>query len=274
MRICIMSDLHFGKKRMRVEWALANAARYDAVIFAGDIVNDGTSEQFKELHYIVEKYLDGIPVFCAAGNHDFPIDYIPEKEDGVYDYFSFQEAMRRHSEKLGAIWQQDKSGAYYAQFGNTAIIGLNCVTYYRRFKFEDGAQLVSLDKWLKDDSSQRRIIVCHAPLIAHNPRRKKNGNPYLSRDSRLQEIVDRHGNIIFVSGHTHFSPLVSEGCIEYDSAHNNVYINDGSVCPNANSGGFGKSVSDGNFVGLDLRGRSINIDVEIFTRKNLLNVLT
>ena len=273
MHVCLMSALHLGKKQMRVEWALANAARYDAVVFAGDMVSDGTPEQFRKLHRIVEKYLDGIPVFCAAGNHDFPLDHIPEKEDGVYDYYSFQEAMRRRSENLGAIWRQDKSGAYYAQFGNMAFMGINCVTYYRRFKFEDGAQLVALDEWLKGDSSQRRIIICHAPLIAHNPRREKNGHPYLSRDSRLQEIVDRHGNIIFVSGHTHFSPILSEKCIEYDSAHKNVYINDGSICPNGNSGVFGKRMSDGNIVGLDLRGMNIDISIEIFTRKNLANIL-
>ena len=47
----------------------------------------------------------------------------------------------------------------------------------------------------------------------------------------LQDIVDRKKKIIFISGHTHLSPNVPSGCVDYDSVKENLYINDGSVCP-------------------------------------------
>ena len=37
--------------------------------------------------------------------------------------------------------------------------------------------------------------------------------------------------MIFISGHTHFSPNDYYGCVEFDDERNNVFINDGSTCP-------------------------------------------
>ena len=48
------------------------------------------------------------------------------------------------------------------------------------------------------------------------------------QDARLQRIIDENKNVIFLSGHTHVSPTV-----EFDEAHSNLYINDGSLCPTA-----------------------------------------
>lgn len=71
---------------------------------------------------------------------------------------------------------------------------------------------------------------CHAPLLAHNPKRSDT-KPYLSRDEHLQKIMDAHGNILFISGHTHISMESPVNCVEHDEARNNIYINDGSVRP-------------------------------------------
>ena len=75
------------------------------------------------------------------------------------------------------------------------------------------------------------IILCHAPLLAHNPQRAENDHPYLNKDIKLGRIINAHNNIIFISGHTHFSPNDYHGCVEFDDERNNVFINDGSTCP-------------------------------------------
>ena len=70
--------------------------------------------------------------------------------------------------------------------------------------------------------------MCHPPLIAHNPQRTTDMASYIVReqDTRLQEIIDKNKNVIFLSGHTHVSPS-----LEYDEIHSNLYINAGSLCP-------------------------------------------
>lgn len=39
------------------------------------------------------------------------------------------------------------------------------------------------------------------------------------------------GNVIFISGHTHLSMNDPSGCVEWDAASSNLYINDASIRP-------------------------------------------
>ena len=110
------------------------------------------------------------------------------------------------------------------------IIGLNCVSHWQRFKFPYGAQLVWLEGRLTASDAGRHILLCHAPLLAHNPKRGDT-KPYLSRDTQLQKIVDAHRNILFISGHTHISMESPVNGVEHDEARNNIYLNDGSIRP-------------------------------------------
>ncbi len=84
------------------------------------------------------------------------------------------------------------------------------------------------------------IVMCHPPLIAHNPQRTADMASYIVReqDTRLQKIIDK--NIIFLSGHTHVIPS-----IEIDEARGNLYINDGSICPTTEKSENGK-IQSGN----------------------------
>lgn len=93
----------------------------------------------------------------------------------------------------------DESGAYAVRAGGIEVIGLNCAWHWRRFKFVDGAQLKWLEAHLDHNDAVRHIILCHAPLLAHNPRRGE-AKPYLSRDAQLQSILDAHKNIILFQG--------------------------------------------------------------------------
>jgi len=44
--------------------------------------------------------------------------------------------------------------------------------------------------------------------------------------------VDRHRNILFLSGHTHLSLNCPGGCAEQDE-NGNIFLNAGSTCPTA-----------------------------------------
>ena len=50
---------------------------------------------------------------------------------------------------------------------------MKCVTGTRKFKFPAGV-MDALETHLAQPSARRRILLCHAPLLAHNPSGIKN----------------------------------------------------------------------------------------------------
>ena len=230
VRFAVMSDLHLKeselrKKAYRTLYALKNGSDgMDALLLAGDMTNDGLPEQF-ELFYKMLSENVNCPVFSVAGNHDMPLSPI---ETGEMQYFDLKDKLLAKSE---IAVEKDPCGTYAARIGNVEIIGINCVTDYRKFKFPDG-QIEWLEKHLDETTDVSwHIILCHAPLLEHNPQRPADGCLYMNKDIRLGRIINSHKNIIFISGHTHFSPNDYHGCVEFDDERNNVFINDGSTCP-------------------------------------------
>lgn len=138
-------------------------------------------------------------------------------------------AMNR-AQQLGVCCTLDESGAYRAVFRDAEIFGLNAILHWRRFTFPEGKQM----DWLKNQlgrDARRRTVLCHAPLIRHNPLRSESDAPYLARDAQLQQIVDDTGKVLFLSGHTHLLLNEGRGCVEYDAVHGNLYLNDSSITP-------------------------------------------
>lgn len=230
LRFCLMSDLHLSNKPWKIKHALASATNPDCILLAGDLVNDGTPEQLQNMSDIIEG--SGKPVLAVSGNHDYPIEPVPYCGDMCGSPALLQARLLKKAAENGFEIECDESGAYAARKGRIEIIGLNIATHWRKFTFGQGSQL----KWVADhlDSSkdlQWHIILCHAPLIAHNPQRPPTGTPYFGRDKTLQNIINAHEGIIFVSGHTHISINDYCGCVQYVRENRTIYINDGSVCP-------------------------------------------
>lgn len=99
--------------------------------------------------------------------------------------------------------------------------------------------------------------------LAHNPKRSDT-KPYLSRDEKLQSILDNHRNIIFISGHTHISMESPVSCVEHDEPRNNIYINDGSIRPTTKLTRDGKpeaEPAEGNVVELLIDENQITVTV-------------
>jgi len=227
LRLMIMSDLHLSSKDSRTRWALRRGRDADCVLLAGDMTNDGLPEQFESLRRCIEEELPDIPVLAVAGNHDYPRYPLPLVEQGVYSYLSLQSWLLRRAQRMGVSCHADENSAYSAIIGNVEILGLNAVTHWRRFAFPGGSQPDWLENRLHSSDARRRIVLCHAPLLMHNPQRTEGSAPYLSRDRRLQEIMDAASRAIFVSGHTHISMNEPAGCV--DTEGSNIFINDSSV---------------------------------------------
>lgn len=230
-RISLLSDLHLSRKTGRVMRALNKAFQSGCVLIAGDLVNYGKPEQLELFVECVKRTSsENAPLFSVCGNHDFPIDGFDETQ---FNYWNLQKSFLDRNKALGFNIEEHESGCWSAVNEHLHIFGWKCVDESRNFFFgKKEGQLKWLSEKLGKNKDKKYQIVCsHAPLIAHNPQRKPDGQPYFDSDTKLQRIIDSHENIIFVSGHTHFSPNNLQGNVDYDEQRNNIYIDDGSVCP-------------------------------------------
>jgi len=232
-RFLVMTDLHLSNKPWQVRKALLQGQGYDAVLITGDMTNDGTQEQLERFWANVQELLPDTPVFVVTGNHDYAKAPLPLVPDGICEYAYLQQALLDRTRAMGIAVHQDISGAYAATMGDTAIIGLNAATHYRRFQFPENAQLEFLEGYLRGSAAKHHLILCHAPLANHRPYKEKGEAPYLSRDKELQRILSDSGKpFAFLSGHTHVSMSCSCGCVDRDDG-GNLYINAGSIRPTA-----------------------------------------
>jgi len=230
-RLMVMTDLHLSSKPWQIRKALSMADGYDAVLITGDMTNDGTQAQLERFWDIVLELVPDIPVFTVAGNHDYPKAPLPFVSDGICEYPYLQRVLLDRAEGKGCEVYRDDSGAYAAVMDETAIIGLNAATHWRRFRFPENAQLDFLTQYLHNSTAKQHLILCHAPLANHRPYKEKGETPYLSRDKQLQQILEESGKpFVFLSGHTHVSMNSSCGCVDRDDC-GNVYINAGSIRP-------------------------------------------
>lgn len=247
MKIGVISDLHLFNKITNIERALSKLQDVELLLIAGDIADRAQEKQYDILVKLIHDHLNGMPVYCVSGNHDNPA-----KDDANYRNFE----VKINCEYPSIV---DGSGAFYKYINEDLdLIGLNPVYHQKQFYFSGkGQQLAFLEEQLRISPAKYHIILCHPPLTAHNPQRTADMPPYMmaEQDKRLQKIIDESGNVVLISGHTHFAPTV-----EFDAAHNNLYINDGSICPTTIKGS--SSVQQGNITLLEIGDRRISVIVK------------
>ena len=244
-KIGVISDLHLFNKTANIEKALSKLHNVDCLLIVGDIADRAEEQQYQLLLRLLADAFCNIPVYCVSGNHDNPA-----KDDTNYRRFEKEV----NKEYLSIV---DECGAFYKHINEQInLIGLNPLYYQKQFFFSDkGRQLAFLQEKLKADNSKYHIVMCHPPLLAHNPQRTADMAPYIvsEQDARLQKIVDENQNIIFLSGHTHVAPSM-----EYDETHSNLYINDGSICPTTIKGTEAK-IQQGNITLLEFSETEISV---------------
>lgn len=248
MRIVAMSDIHLFHKTDRICCAMKAAENPDILLLAGDLADRAQKEQYSLLSACIRDCLDHVLVYSVMGNHDNPF-----RDDTAFRAFE----LSFHAESGYDI---DDSGAFYSRINdNIDIIGLNPVYHQKIFFFpERGRQLQFLESMLIKSDAEHHIVMCHPPLIAHNPQRCGDMSPYISKeqDSRLQNIINNSKNVIFISGHTHMAPVV-----EVDERRSNVYINNGSICPTT-TGKSESPVQQGNITILNIDEQGIHVCIK------------
>ena len=240
----ILTDLHLASKPWRIRQAL-KAAESDTIFLLGDSTNDGLAEQFSQFLSFIADVAPEKTVLPVPGNHDITHPRCIGKElDGIVGYMGFQRALLEKATKKGHVFSYDPSSlAWASQIDDLDLIGLQCVISGQEFQFPENKQIDWLEQHLLSTSASWHMILCHAPLLAHNPNRN-TGAPYLDKNKRIQDIVDRYGRIIFLSGHTHVSPNVLTGNGEYDEKCRNIYLDCGSVVATDTSGEKGLMSTD------------------------------
>lgn len=244
MKIAVLSDLQLYRKPDRLLCALRAAAGTDALLLAGDLADRAQREQYELLLHHLRQELGSLPVYCVSGNHDNPARNDTE-------YRAFEAAI------MPGNAARHENGAFYALLApQTDLLGLNPAYHQKQFFFpEKGSQLAFAEERLAASPAQVHLLLCHPPLIAHNPQRTAAMQPYLTaeQDRRLQNLMDAHRRCILLSGHTHCAPTV-----EWDAQRCNLYLNCGSICPTDLPGA---GVQQGNITLLELTEGQIRVQI-------------
>ena len=247
VRIGVISDLHLFRKSAKLERAFSKLQEAEILLTVGDIADRGDGKQYKIFLKTLSEALPEIPVYSVSGNHDNPA-----RNDTVY---------RRFEERLNGEYPAivDACGAFCRRIhGQIEIIGLNPTYHQKQFFFPDrGRQIDFLETRLRESPCRYRIVMCHPPLIAHNPQRSVGASTYITpeQDARLQGVIDGSTHTLFLSGHTHALPSV-----ESDASRGNLYINVGSLCPTSAGRGRGRE-QEGNVILLEFGAENVSVTV-------------
>jgi 3',5'-cyclic AMP phosphodiesterase CpdA len=202
MRICHLSDLHFGHHDAALAGGLMadlTAQTPDLVIVSGDFTQLGTEVEFQA----ARAFLDTLatPVFAVPGNHDVPARNLVRRFLDPYGWY------RRYiSEELEPT----------LDLGEIVVVGLKTARRARaEFNWAHGslsrAQLSRLgDRFAKTSPTALRIVVAHHPLMQPEGDVLKPMRLVRRADEAL-ETFSKLGVRLVLSGHFHLSYVRQHG---------------------------------------------------------------
>lgn len=209
MRICHLSDLHFGHHDTRVADALATdvvATAPDLVVVSGDFTQVGTEREF----IAARDFLDALelPFFAVPGNHDVPARNLLKRLLNPYgDY-------RRYiSPELEPLLELDGVVIAGIRTSRRARAELN----WAHGSISRG-QLRRLEARLAGtDPEALRIVVAHHPLMQPEGEVQKPMRLVRRADLALETFA-RLGVRLVLSGHFHLSYSRSHGQLPTEDA--------------------------------------------------------
>lgn len=228
LTIAIISDLHTtekGKCKRILDEAFEEIQKnkVDFVLSAGDNVNGCQQGEFDMLTASINNCLKDIPFYTALGNHD----YFPNNQGDVPNKNARNEFFDKLLYKNDSV-NRFQNGTYSLYLNGIHIIFLDCIQNKRNFKFDD-EQAAWLESELEKSKDDRfRIVVNHLPLAEHNLGCKKKSKKFMAGNDKLQHIIDKYNNIIYISGHTH-NRIDSDYSSAEQDEHENIYLNAGSI---------------------------------------------
>lgn len=196
MRICHLSDLHFGRHDQRLATGLAadlTAQHPDLVVVSGDFTQVGSESEFRAARAFLDTL--GMPVFAVPGNHDVPAVNLVRRFLDPYGLYR-----RFIDDELEPFLELD----------GVAIAGIKTSRRLRAgLNWAHGAinrrQLRTLaQRFASASPNALRVVVAHHPLmqpeaVANKPMR------LVKRADLALETFAELGVRLVLSGHFHLS---------------------------------------------------------------------
>jgi 3',5'-cyclic AMP phosphodiesterase CpdA len=196
MRICHLSDLHFGRHDIRLAEGLSGdltAQRPDLVVVSGDFTQVGSEKEFRAARAFLDTL--GAPVFAVPGNHDVPARNLFRRFLDPYGFY------RRYVAK---------DLEPFLEMQGVAIAGIKTSRRLQaRLNWAHGAinrrQLEALERKFEGASPEAlRVVVAHHPLMQPETIGEKPMRLVRRADLAL-ETFSRLGVRLVLSGHFHLS---------------------------------------------------------------------
>ncbi|MFT8928782.1 MAG: metallophosphoesterase [Sporolactobacillus sp.] len=165
----------------------------DFFVISGDLIHEGTAEDYRELHRLIEEKQDmlNVPGFVCLGNHD--------------ERPAFWSGYKQTAEN------SDQSYYYSVRIGDLRLIVLDSKITGREEGVISEKQLKWLEAQFKEPAPMGTIIVLHHPLQTA-PLDFMNYS-ILQNTKELLEILKGRDVLAVLSGHIHFSAAYDTGGI-------------------------------------------------------------
>jgi uncharacterized protein len=199
MRIAAVADLHYSPQNYDKIREQMSHVRDDAdvLVIAGDLTNYGRVAEMESLLTMLVRLR--IPIVTVLGNHDF--------ESGQQDELLKLMFTEGITVLDGTGYERDGVG-FAGTKGFLGGFGRGMLTAFGEPEVKRFVQ-VSIDEALKLElamsqlRTERRVVVLHYAPIGDTVKGEPiEIYPYLG-NSRLAEVVDRHGADLVLHGHAH-----------------------------------------------------------------------
>jgi Icc-related predicted phosphoesterase len=191
MRILLLSDLHYVLRQL--DWAVANADRYDVVVLAGDLLDISSTVAVDAQIVVVTNYVELLrqrtQVIVSSGNHDL----------------SGPDA----NGEQAALWLHDLRRTGVATDGDSLTIGDTLITVCPWWDGPLGRDSV-VEQFDADAGRRpaRWVWVYHWPPVGSPT--SWTGNSYYG-DPDLRAWIEQHQPDAVLTGHVHQPPFKPDG---------------------------------------------------------------
>jgi Icc-related predicted phosphoesterase len=199
MRIAATADLHFSAQsyaRLRDQFErVRNEA--DVLVVAGDLTNFGQPEEMESLLNVLVRLR--LPTVVVLGNHDY--------ESGKEAELARMVVSSGVKLLDGSGYERDGIG-FAGTKGFVGGFGRGMLTAFGEREIKDFVR-ASVDEALKLERAMsqlrtaKRVVVLHYSPIAETVQGEAPEIFPFMGNSRLAEVVDRHGADLVVHGHAH-----------------------------------------------------------------------
>jgi uncharacterized protein len=199
MRIAATADLHFTPQRYAALRDELDKVRdeADVLVVAGDLTNYGKPEEMDPLLNALVRLR--VPVIAVLGNHDYECDKQAE----------LTRLMTDAGVKVldGSAYERDGVG-FAGTKGFVGGFGRGLLTAFgepevKTFVRAGIDEAVKLERAMSQLRTSKRVVVLHySPIAATVEGEAPEIYPFLG-NSRLAEVVDRHGADLILHGHAH-----------------------------------------------------------------------